>query len=68
MIIDPFHADLHKIIHEQINDRLAMVGNGGCRTLDEYRQQVGYLEALREVLSWCETIEDNRYGPQKRDN
>lgn len=67
MIVDPFHADLHKIVHEQINDRLAALGGGSALTYDMYKTEVGYLRALSDVLEWCKTVEETRYGSKSKD-
>ena len=61
-INDPFHRQLYRTITEKIDDRMSLIASGHCSSHEEYRQEVGYLQALNDVLGFCEEIEKARYG------
>jgi hypothetical protein len=65
-INDAFHRALYRVLTEKLDDRMSLVASGSAQTFDEYRHQVGYLQALNDVMGWCEEIEKARYGePEK---
>ena len=61
-INDPFHRALHRVLTEKRDDRMSLIASGHCLSYDEYRHEVGYLQALNDVLGYCEEIEKARYG------
>jgi hypothetical protein len=67
-INDPFHRQLYRIITEKIDDRMSGISSGVCGDYETYRQEVGYLQALGNVLDWCSEIEKARYGDAKKDD
>jgi hypothetical protein len=65
-INDAFHRALYRVLTEKIDARMVLLAKGSASSHDDYRQQVGYLEALNDVLGYCEEIEKARYGePEK---
>lgn len=34
-----------------------IAGGHACKTLDAYRERVGYLNALRDLDGWCREVE-----------
>ena len=67
-INDPFHRALYQVITDKINGRMGEVSTGACPSYDSYRHEVGYLQALGDVLDWCEEIEKARYGNQNKED
>lgn len=61
-IQDPFHRALYRLISEKIDERMAQMAAGNAADYEEYRQQVGYLQAFADVLGFCDEIEKERYG------
>ena len=61
-IQDPFHRALFRVLEGKMDERMALVASGNAANYEDYRQQVGYLQALNDVLGFCEDIEKERYG------
>jgi hypothetical protein len=61
-IIDPFHRSLHIVVAEKIDTRMRLLAAGKSLDFADYKQQVGYLEALNDVLDICQELEHERYG------
>ena len=61
-IIDPFHREVNKVLAEEVDKRMVHLASGGAASHEEYKYQVGYLEALNRVLAICQDIENDRYG------
>lgn len=61
-IQDPFHRSLYRLLTEKIDERMAHIAGGSATSFDQYQNQVGYLQALNDVLGYCEEIEKERYG------
>ena len=65
-INDQFHRALYRVLTEKIDDRMSQLAAGSAVTFDDYKNQVGYLQALNDVMGYCEEIEKARYGdPEK---
>ena len=62
-IIDRFHRSLYNVIVDKFNDRQEALVNGAAATFDAYKEQVGYLQALRDVIEWADAVEADQYGP-----
>jgi hypothetical protein len=65
-LIDPFHRALHSRLSEDIANRTHALVTGAAASHDEYRYQVGYLEALNRVLEACQELENERYGENRK--
>lgn len=61
-IVDPFHKALYERIVTALDTRIVQVANGAARTYDEYKQHVGYISAMNDVLVMSRDIERERYG------
>ena len=61
-INDQFHRALYRVLTEKIDERMAHIAGGSAQSFDQYQNQVGYLQALNDVLGYCEEIEKARYG------
>jgi len=48
---------LSKRIREEMEDRTASIVNGALPDFATYRSRCGYLQALSDVMQWCEEIE-----------
>ena len=68
-MIDQFRRKLHEVVSDKLADRVQRLINSDLQTLEEYKKQIGYIEALNDVLSWAEHIEQQMYGsPRAADN
>lgn len=65
-IVDPFHRRLHNLIAEKYNTRQEQLVSGIAATIQDYKEQVGYLQALRDLLDWADEIEDDMYGKKPK--
>lgn len=61
-IEDRFHHSLRLIIDEKLAQRREELENGAA--LDQYRELVGYIRALKDAIDWAEEVERNQYGPR----
>lgn len=61
-IIDPFHRALYAVIAEKLQLRREQLEVGTPGDFAAYKHEVGYIAALRDVLSWAEDVERDRYG------
>ena len=65
-IIDPFHKSIYEVVANEINKRLYVLGSGSALSYEDYKQQVGYIHALNDMIEWCQKIEIDKYGERKR--
>lgn len=69
-LIDPFHRALRERLEEQLSNKIEALSNGSAITgaqsasdvAERYAAQTSYIRALRDVLSVCEDLEQDRYG------
>jgi hypothetical protein len=61
-MIDQFHRQLHQVVSEKLADRVQALINGDALTFEDYKKQIGYIEALNSVLTWAMQIESQMYG------
>ena len=61
-IIDPFYRAVYTALADEIDSRMVNLASGTAVDYPSYRHQVGYIEALKAVLSKCSEIELERYG------
>ena len=61
-IVDPFHKAIYGQIAADIDKRMVNLCAGSAVDYGEYQRQVGYLEAMNNVLTVCEEIEKDRHG------
>jgi hypothetical protein len=61
-IIDPFFRSLAKVVHEKLEHRITELLHGGALDFAGYKEQIGYIRALQEVLQWGEDLERDQYG------
>ena len=62
LILDPFHKMLHDELIDIIEGRHEALANGSAASFEEYKSQVGYLSALKDVLQRCLEIERRKFG------
>ena len=62
LIIDPFHKMLYDELMVIIEGRYEGLANGSAASFEEYKYQVGYLSALKDVLGRCSEIERRKFG------
>ena len=61
-IIDSFHKALFDVLAQDIDARMVKLAEGSAGDFAAYRYQVGYINALNDVLGVCRQIELDRYG------
>ena len=61
-VIDRFHRAIHGTVADEVDKRMTALASGSAGSFDEYRYQVGYLDALTRVLDVCHDIEKEFYG------
>jgi len=52
-----FHSMLKALILEVINSRMEEISRGVL--VENYREQVGYCNGLRDALKYCEQVEQD---------
>lgn len=57
-----FNSQFEELLRKRVEaerQRVMAVIEGGeaCKTLDAYRENVGYLRALRDIGDWCSDVE-----------
>lgn len=70
---NPFHRDLRTKLNEEIAKRTEQLVRGGAtRSVDDaatvaekYAAAVAYIEALRQVLAYCHSMDAERFHPTK---
>jgi hypothetical protein len=60
-IIEPFHRELRKAIVETCDMHIKGLVAGVAKDYADYKEQVGYITALTQVLEMCADIEKERY-------
>ena len=66
-IIDQFHRAIHREIAKAVDDRTTALARGAAGDYPSYQRQVGFLEAMGEVLRLCKEIETEMYGKRPGD-
>ena len=61
-IVDPAYKALCIVLAQDIDNRTFSLASGGARDMEAYREQVGYLSALNDVIRKCQELEQERYG------
>ena len=61
-IIDPFHKAVHRVIYDEIQNRVEGVATGQVNNFEDYKEKVGYIRALSDVIERCKEIEVGMYG------
>jgi hypothetical protein len=61
-MLDQFHRQIHQVVSEKLADRVQALINGDALTFEDYKKQIGYIEALNSVLTWAMQIESQMYG------
>ena len=51
---------------QDIADRVSALAKGSAGNYEAYREQVGYISALNDVLDKCREIELNIYGNKSK--
>lgn len=64
-MIDSFHIALHRIIGDEIANRMTQLAAGTATDYADYKQRVGEIAAFNTVLAMCDQIEEQRYGSPK---
>ena len=63
--LDGFHRRLHQAIVIKIDEAMVNLAGGQAKDYAEYRQRVGRIEALNDVLDWCKEVERAEYGVEE---
>lgn len=63
--IDQFHRSLAGVVATKIDERMVQMASGSAANFEHYREQVGYMAALNDVLGWAQEVEQNIYGMRK---
>lgn len=66
-IIDPAYKVLCNELAQDIDNRTFSLASGGARDMETYREQVGYIQALNDVINKCVELERARYGKRPGD-
>jgi hypothetical protein len=66
-IIDPAYKALCNELAQDIDNRSISLATGGARDMETYREQVGYIQALTNVINRCAELERVRYGKRPGD-
>jgi hypothetical protein len=66
-IIDPFYRSLYNELIPQINNKAAELCAGRAIDYATYREEVGYIRALNDVLDKCAELERTKYGTGNRE-
>ena len=61
-VIDRFHRAIHGTVAEDIDKRMTSLAAGSAGSFEDYKYQVGYIDALTRVLDVCREIEKEFYG------
>lgn len=48
---------MRKHLQAMKTEKAIWIAEGACQTFDEYRQFVGYCQALEHVIELCDTVE-----------
>lgn len=72
-IHDPFHRALAALVEGKYNERMVGLASGNARPIvgsrqtlgENYAEQIGYLAALRDVLDWAGSVENDLLGTTK---
>lgn len=59
---DAFHSLLRKRVEEAIGRYIDAVAYGRAASMEEYREHVGYIRAMRDVLEHCTDIEERLHS------
>lgn len=62
MIRDAFHASLLRKIEEQISFRRDQICSGAAASFEDYRNRVGYLQAMNDIIEICKDVESRLYN------
>lgn len=61
-IDDPFYRSLFITLHEKLALRREELENGVAQ--DQYREHVGYIRALKDILEMADEVYRDQYGPR----
>ena len=61
-----FHRDVKVEIDGLITTRMSGIGNGNCRTFEDYHKQVGFLSGLAQALEIMERVRSEHAQPHVR--
>ena len=72
-INDPFHRQLAIIVRDKLTQRIGGLASGDAirvqdeviTTAEKYAAKVAYIQALNDVLNWCQEIENPKAAEQQ---
>ena len=67
-IIDPFHRSLFEVLAPDIDNRMISLASGSAGTIEDYKAQAAYIQALNDVLAKCLELELELYGARPGEN
>ena len=53
-------------LEEELLTRIEMLSNGSATTLEEYKNQVGYIKGIKDTLIWAHEINDTLVGRNEK--
>lgn len=57
-----FFRKLREKIEEERQTRMQFLANGAANSFDEYKNNVGYIRSLSDVLIWAKEVNDQLTG------
>jgi hypothetical protein len=57
-----FFRKLREKIEEERQTRMQFLANGAANSFDEYKNGVGYIRSLSDVLIWAKEVNDQLTG------
>lgn len=66
--IDEFHRRIYRHLSTDLANRAEQVSYGSVSTMEEYRYQIGFMQALRDTIEACIEIEKEMYSGGKEES
>jgi hypothetical protein len=60
------HRKLRERLEEERQTRIEMLSSGSAQTIEEYKQQVGYIRGLMDALIWANEISQQLIGNSEK--
>jgi hypothetical protein len=60
------HRKLRERLEEERQTRVEMLSSGSAQTIEEYKQQVGYIRGLMDALIWANEISQQLIGNSEK--
>jgi len=60
------HRKLRERLEEERQTRVEMLSSGSAQTIEEYKQQVGYIRGLMDAIIWANEISQQLIGNSEK--